>query len=237
MDSPSDIASFYAQVWNGQQLDSVEHYSRIREDFNRTQNPRLFLYLLAGSVKGSVRYNSDGFFNQSPDKRRSGTRPERMRLNISGVSTLLQGKTIFSCMDYREVLVRAGTKDLVYMDPPYQGVCGDRDGRYFSGINHNDFVIALEELNSRNISFIVSYDGRHGGKTFGELLPDSLSLTRIELDAGRSSQSTLLGLDENTFESLHLSQSLTKKLAFKSSDYLKPLSPHSARRELVRLYV
>jgi DNA adenine methylase len=216
---PADTASFYESVWNDQHDDSIEHYYRVREDFNRTQDPRLFLYLLARCVKGSVRYNSEGMFNQSPDKRRHGTRPKTMHTNIFGVSTLLKGKTKFSSLDYSDVLAKAQKNDLVYMDPPYQGVCGNRDSRYFSGIYHNDFVASLEELNSREISYIVSYDGRRGDKSFGELLPDSLELTRIELDAGRSSQSTLLGIDENTYESLYLSRALTNKLADKPADY------------------
>ena len=222
VENPVETASFYEQIWNGQHDDSIEHFYRIREDFNRTQDPRLFLYLLARCVKGSVRYNASGMFNQSPDKRRCGTRPETMRTNILGVSALLKGKASFSSSDYRDVLATAKTSDLVYMDPPYQGVCGDRDSRYFSGIGHGDFVAALEELNTRGVSYIVSYDGRRGDKTFGELLPSSLDLTRIELEAGRSSQSTLLGRDEVTYESLYLSQALTDKLAHKPTDYRQP---------------
>ncbi len=222
VENPVETASFYEQVWNAQHDDSIEHFYRIREDFNRTQDPRLFLYLLARCVKGSVRYNASGMFNQSPDKRRCGTRPETMRTNILGVSALLKGKAYFTSVDYREVLATAKTSDLVYMDPPYQGVCGDRDSRYFSGIGHGDFVAALEELNTRGISYIVSYDGRRGDKTFGELLPSALDLTRIELEAGRSSQSTLLGRDEVTYESLYLSQALTDKLADKPTNYCQP---------------
>ena len=82
---PVDTASFYEKVWNEQHGDSVEHYNRVRAEFNRTQDPRLFLYLLARCVKGSVRYNADGMFNQSPDKRRHGTLPQTMRTNIFGV--------------------------------------------------------------------------------------------------------------------------------------------------------
>jgi DNA adenine methylase len=104
------------------------------------------------------------------------------------------------------------------MDPPYQGVCGDRDSRYLSGIDHKEFFTALEELNSRGISYIVSYDGRRGGKKFGESLPASLDLTYIELDAGRSSQATLLGRDEVTYESLYLSRHVTKKISKKSTE-------------------
>lgn len=122
--------------------------------------------------------------NQSPDKRRHGTQPKTMRTNIFGVSTLLKGKAEFSSLDYRNILVKAKTTDLVYMDPPYQGVCGERDSRYLSGIYHGDFVSALEVLNTKGIPYIVSYDGRRGDKIFGELLPASLDLTRVELEAG-----------------------------------------------------
>lgn len=54
---PVETALFYEQVWSAQHDDSIEHFYQVREDFNRTQDPRLFLYLLARCVKGSVRYN------------------------------------------------------------------------------------------------------------------------------------------------------------------------------------
>ena len=101
---PAEIANYYETIWNQQHDDSSEHYYRIREDFNRTNDPGLFLYLLARCAKGSVRYNADGLFNQSPDKRRHGTRPITMRENIFGVSALLKGKTVISSIDYKDVL-------------------------------------------------------------------------------------------------------------------------------------
>lgn len=205
---PVEIANYYETIWNQQHDDTIEHYYRVREDFNRTGDPRLFLYLLARCAKGSVRYNTEGLFNQSPDKRRHGTRPETMRDNIFGVSTLLKGKSVISSLDYKDVLSNVNEDDVVYMDPPYQGVCGDRDSRYFSGISYEEFLAALSELNVRHIRYAVSYDGRTGNKTFGNRLPESLSLTLIELEAGRSSQATLLGRDAITVESLYLSPRL-----------------------------
>ena len=83
--------------------------------------------------------------------------------------------------------------------------------------------IAADELNARKLQYIISYDGRRGDKTFGEYLPESLDMTRIEIEAGRSSQSTLLGLDEVTFESLYLSRALTEKLSSKPVNSYKPL--------------
>ncbi|MBI5238089.1 MAG: DNA adenine methylase [Deltaproteobacteria bacterium] len=215
---PVEIADFYKTLWNQQHDDPIEHYYRVREDFNRTGDPRLFLYLLTRCVKGSVRYNAEGLFNQSPDKRRHGTRPETMRGNIFGVSSLLKGKTIISSLDYKDVLLNVNGDDVVYMDPPYQGVCGDRGSRYFSGILYDELVMALAGLNTRNIRYAVSYDGRTGNKTFGARLPESLSLTLIELEAGRSSQATLLKREAITVESLYLSPRLAIEVA--ASPYL-----------------
>jgi DNA adenine methylase len=212
INQPEELADAYKKIWRAQEPETLEHYYRAREDFNRTNDPRLFLYLLARCVKGSVRYNADGLFNQSPDKRRRGTHPATMRENILGVSSLFHGKTIVTAHGYQDVLANVTKDDVVYMDPPYQGVCGERDGRYFSGIKFDEFVVALDLLNRRGVRFLVSYDGRTGGRVHGQPLPDYLDLILVELEAGRSSQATLLGRDEMTVESLYLSANLAAEI-------------------------
>ncbi len=236
IENSSEITDFYLKLWNEQHDDSVAHYFEVRSRFNETNDPKLFLYLLARCVKGSVRYNSEGFFNQSPDKRRKGTRPEIMRKNIVGVSNLLKGKCKFTSLDYREVLEQIQEGDFIYMDPPYQGVCGNKDSRYLSGIDFDDFVLSIEQLNRKRAVFAISYDGRLGDKSFGKVLPKNLNLKRIEIEVGRSSQSTLLGKEETTIESLYLSPSLAESLAdiqlkdfnyiYKKTNQLKLLEKH-----------
>lgn len=210
--NPQQLIESYAKVWNEQltyQGGSVEHYYKIREDFNNgNQSAANMLYLLARCVKGSVRYSSSGQFNQSPDKRRMGTHPQNLARNIFMISSYLKDKTDFSSMDYREVARSARPGDVVYMDPPYQGVCSSRDNRYFSGIDFHDFVVCIEELNSRGIDFIISYDGTCGDKQYGIDLPAELGLRKIMLNAGLSSQSLLLGKKETTVEALYLSHNL-----------------------------
>jgi len=209
---PTELARFYKELWQQQHPDSLEHYYRVREDFNRTQDARLLLYLLARCVKGAVRYNSEGLFNQSPDKRRHGTRPETMRENILGLSALLRGRTVVSSLDYRDVLANVGTDDVVYMDPPYQGVCGERDSRYFAGVMFDEFVDELAKLNRRGIWYAVSYDGQTGAKRFGRPMPKLLDLTLVQLEAGPSTQATLLGRNAITVESLYLSAPLAEEV-------------------------
>jgi len=213
IETPESMISQYRKLWEKQIDDPRSFYDRVRADFNRTGKPDLFLYLLARCVKGSVRYNSQGEFNQSPDNRRQGMKPETMRLQILGASYYLKGKTTISSVNYRDVLEKATPADLIYMDPPYQGVCGNRDSRYLQSVQFCEFVEVLEVLNNSSIRYLVSYDGRTGTKTFGKALPDELNLTLIELYAGRSSQSTLLGRDDITIESLYLSPALADELA------------------------
>jgi DNA adenine methylase len=212
VEEPEIIADQYKTLWTSQLDNPRLYYDDIREKFNLTGRSDYLLYLLARCVKGSIRYNANGEFNQSPDNRRKGMRPKTMRENILGVSHLLKGKLIFSSKNYRDVLELSTPDDLVYMDPPYQGVCGNRDTRYLAGIQFCEFVAELEELNNKSIKFIISYDGRTGEKMHGKKLPDHLELTHIEIEAGRSSQETLLGRNASTVESLYLSPALIDKI-------------------------
>jgi len=77
----------------------------------------------------------------------------------------------------------------------------------------NVSVVNAAVLNLKNVRSLVSYDGRLGNRSYGKPLPAKLHLTLVELEAGRSSQSTLPGREEMTVESLYLSRSLAEELA------------------------
>lgn len=209
---PQEAADCYQSVWRGRDADHLRHYHSIRDRFNHTNDPRLLLYLLARCVKSSVRYNGAGQFNQSPDKRRLGTNPTRMRRNLMAVSMLLRGRSTFTAWDFGEVLRSVTTSDVVYLDPPYQGVGGTRDHRYSSSVSFDQFCSGLDQLNVKGVRYAVSYDGRAGDASYGKPLPDSLDLVLLEIEAGRSSQATLLGRNATTIESLYLSQSLAEEV-------------------------
>ena len=212
---PEIVVKNYYDIWSGQIGNEEEYYYQVRQEFNKTQNPNHLLFLLAKCVKAAVRYNSNGEFNQSPDKRRKGRRPENMRDDILGVSNLLKGKVEFQSKDYVEIINSAKTDDLVYLDPPYQGTAKNGGFRYLETLSYDNFVISLHELNKKNISYIISYDGRTGDKTYGENLPEKLELTKIEINAGRSSIATLHNRNEITYEALYLSKSLCNRIDMK----------------------
>ncbi len=211
IERPERLVAQYERLWLAQHPDRKDYFFRIRREFNSTRQPHHLLYLLARIVKGSVRYSAEGSFNQSADNRRSGMRPDTMRKNILGVSRLLAKKTALSCGDFQEAAGKAEAGDVVYMDPPYQGTSFTRDHRYCNGLAYDDFVDALSEMNRKDVSYIVSYDGITGGKTHGKQLPARLSLRHLHIHAGRSSQATLLGGNDETIESLYLSPALADR--------------------------
>jgi len=104
INNPQKISDNYERLWHEQAGKEKEYYKFIREEFNKTNKPEYLLYLLARCVKGAIRYNTIGEFNQSPDNRRKGRSPDRMRDDIFRVSKLLKGKTIVSSVDYKEIL-------------------------------------------------------------------------------------------------------------------------------------
>ena len=219
IEQPDEIADKYEALWEAQLGKERQFYDDIRDEFNRTHCPDLFLYLLARCVKASVRYNSNGEFNQSPDNRRKGRHPVRMRSEIQAFSALLKHRTEFTSLNFSDTATRLEpVDDFVYLDPPYQGTLGTRDARYCSGVDLCELIEFLDELNQRNVMFALSYDGIKGNKSYGVELPKELRLYQILLDAGRSTQSTLLGQADVTYESLYLSPALVEYLGL-TQDY------------------
>lgn len=212
IETPQQLYEDYKRVWEEQfSGDTTEHFFTVRKRFNSgDKSPANMLYLLARCVKGAVRYNAAGEINQSPDKRRHGTKPETILKNIESISGLLKGKTSFYSLDYHEIFGLTKPGDIVYMDPPYQGVSNVRDNRYYAGVPFGEFAESLEVLNKKGVDFLISYDGVCGGKSYGEDLPESLECKKLLLNAGRSTQATLLGKKDVTYEALYVSRGLQK---------------------------
>ena len=217
INDPESISGNYQRLWKQQLGHEKEFYKQIRDEFNKTHRPDYLLYLLARGVKGAIRYNANGEYNQSPDNRRLGKNPSTMRKEIVFISTLLKNKSTITNLDYRQSTSQANQYDLVYLDPPYQGVCSNRDSRYLAGINYNDLVLYLDDLNRREVPFILSYDGKTGDKVHGKDIPNELGIIKIEISAGRSTTSTLNGGNDITIESLYLSKVLIDRLGISQS--------------------
>ncbi|HEX3551156.1 MAG TPA: DNA adenine methylase, partial [Candidatus Elarobacter sp.] len=151
IDEPTRIGDEYEVTWR-EQFDEGAHFERIRARFNAERSPADLLYVLARCVKAALRFNGEGEFNQSADRRRNGMKPERFRLEASAAARLLRGRSAVMTGDFRSALDLATPRDLVYLDPPYAGVSG-RDRRYHAQIDRTAIVEAIERLNDARIPF------------------------------------------------------------------------------------
>lgn len=200
---PIPLAERYAALWRDGS--DPDHYRAVRDAFNRDPDPAKLLYLLARCVKGAVRFNRRGEFNQAADRRRRGMTPERARAELLGAHRLLTGRADVTAGDYAALLAQATPADVVYLDPPYEGTSGARDQRYARILDRDRLIADLAALQARDIPTLLSFDGSRGAQTYGTPLPDALGLRREAITLGRSAQSTLLGRTDITVESLYLS--------------------------------
>jgi DNA adenine methylase len=206
---PASLADVYQALWERERFRPIDAYYEIRSEFNQDRDPAKLLFLLARCVKNAVRFNPAGEFNQSPDKRRRGTLPATMRMNLMRAHELLAGRCEVHCGDFFELIECSRQGDFVYLDPPYQGTSEGRNRRYIAGVTRNKVMECLELLNTRGVPFILSYDGFCGDIAYGETLPKEMA-SQILLDVGRSSQATLNGEQHTTVESLYLSPILAR---------------------------
>ncbi len=207
LQTPDKIADQYEALWNRERCNAIDEYYLIRSEFNIDRDPAKLLYLLARCVKNAVRFNPSGEFNQSPDKRRTGTQPKTMRMELNAAHQLLRGRSQAVTQDFMSLFEEAVPGDFFYLDPPYQGTSEGRDQRYFESVARERIVEGLTLLNEKGIPFVLSYDGSCGNMNYGEPLPADLA-DRALLDVGRSSQATLNGKDHITIESLYISRCL-----------------------------
>lgn len=211
LNDPDTLSTQYAQLWNMQLEDPKAFFFEVRDRFNNNPEPADFLYLLNRIVKGAIRYGKDGKFNQTADNRRLGAKPEIVSHRIHAVSTTLKGTKAIAC-DFEDIVAEATSSDIIYMDPPYQGTSENADHRYFASLSKSNFEEALARMNSKSLSYIVSYDVVDANRSYGNPLDGSLDLTHLHLAAGTSAQASLLGRTEQTVESLYLSKALVKRI-------------------------
>ncbi len=212
VEEPDGTVARYRAVWEGHREGGLGFFNEVRERYNGGKDPVDLLYLICRCVKNAVRFNKDGRFTQSVDKRRLGMHPDRMHAAVVGVSSILRGRVLFRVGDWRETSDDAGPGDFVYMDPPYLGTSIGRDKRYHQQLPPQALVDGLRDLRRRNVPFVLSYDGMTGNRAYGPPLPSDLGLTRLLLHAGTSSQATLSGRYEQTLESLYVTPGLSEPI-------------------------
>lgn len=180
--TPDVISESYNRDWHRLQKEGFQVFYEIRDRFNNLQTPEDLLFLSRTCVNGLIRFNSDGKFNNSFHHTRPGISPDKLAKIVEDWSKRIQ-QTTFLAQNYIETTQSAKKGDLVYLDPPYFHT----KGRYYGTIDYDQFIAYLENLNSRGVMFILSYDGVRGTDNFTVDIPKELFKRHEYISSGNSS--------------------------------------------------
>lgn len=200
---PNDIKEGYRIRWENLQKEGEEMYYDVREKFNRdpdNADPNDFLFLLRTCMNGLVRFNERGDFNTSFHIGRPGIHPDKMDVIIDDWNRRISN-TVFLCDDYRNVLYTATDEDIVYLDPPYLNTKGMYGG-YF---DYQNLLECLDDMNRRNVRWMLSYDGKSGDNDKTVDVPKELYSRHEYVKSGVSSFKRIVKKEKAmVFESLYL---------------------------------
>lgn len=210
---PGTVIDDYSKQWEQlrNELESIDtknksdkhlpkYYYKVRTRFNKDPNPLDLNFLMRTCVNGIVRFNDRGEFNNSFHLSRRGMQPRRFESIVKQWNAAIQ-EAQFLAVDYQQTISDAKSGDFVYFDPPYAG----NKQRYVADLELDDFFQQLERLNSKNVRWALSFDGRRGGKNLTHDVPRSLYKRHVYLHSGNSAVNKVLnGPVEKVEESLYL---------------------------------
>lgn len=197
---PVALSLSYKTNWTRLQTEGHQVFYEIRDHFNSFKDPESLLFLSRTCVNGLIRFNKNGEFNNSFHHTRPGIKPDTLTAIINDWSCRISS-TSFICADYRETTSTAKRGDFIYLDPPYFNT----KGRYYGGIDYDEFFEYLDRLNQLGISFALSFDGQRGEKIYSSPIPKELYKRKILLPSGNSAFRKLQDKEkEAVFESLYL---------------------------------
>lgn len=201
-DKPTFLIEEYSRMWN--EINSIEsdedrkeYFYNVREKFNKTRKPELFLFLSRTCTNGLIRYNSSGNFNTSYHFNRTGIKPETYKKILYEWSNKLNENNVqFVNQSYEEVMSEEG--DFVYLDPPYFKT----KGIYYGEIDYDKF---FDWMRKQEGKYILSFNGTIGNIDNTYSIPTDLFSGHLYLSSGRSTFKDLrTDNTEYVYESLYV---------------------------------
>jgi DNA adenine methylase len=176
-DEPTILIDEYESNWRMLQSRGANYYQEIRREFNQSQNPHLFFFLLRTCRNGLVRFNQAGEFNAAFHGDRPGMDPKTVKKIAGDWKLRLASKDVhFSVRDYRQITATEG--DFLYLDPPYR----NKDGKYYYG--RFDLYEFFAWLRGQPCDYAFSLNGYLGDEDRTVDVPTDLYDGHMLLDNG-----------------------------------------------------
>lgn len=194
----------YVKYWNllndEKNPDSYKVFYEVREQFNITFRPEDLFFLSRTCVNGLIRFNRQGEFNNSLHYTRKGINPKKLEKIIYYWVEKIENVQ-FKHIDYMDILSLVKKGDFVYLDPPYFNT----KGMYYGAIDMGPFLSFLEQLNSKGVNYMLSFDGKTCAKDYTFDIPNELYKRHEYLHTGKSTFKKVIDKEANiVYESLYM---------------------------------
>jgi len=214
--NPQEIFNNYKIMWKELNKDNdlerkKNYFNKIREEFNKTKDAKLFFFIMRTTTNGMPRYNSNGEFNNSFHVTRKGINPSRLETILYQWNKLLNRFNVeFLHCSYDSI--KPSKYDFMYLDPPYVNT----RGMYYGTIDYDNLWRFLKNC---DCDYFLSLDGIAGDEINIVDIPKELYNQHLLLYSGNSSFRRVIG--KNTHVSV------------KESLYVKTNKPH---KEQIKLF-
>lgn len=170
--NPKKLGNEYKKRWELFNKNRKEVYALIKNDFNKKNNPYDFFFLSRSCYGGVLRYRKDGFFS-TPIGPHNPVPPNEIKIRINDWTDRIK-KIKIECCDYSKTILKAGTDDIVYCDPPYF----DSQKIIYGAQNfsYEDLLEKLEFVKKKGAFIALSMDGskKSGNKIIDLNIPKNL---------------------------------------------------------------
>ncbi|QDT24444.1 Dam family site-specific DNA-(adenine-N6)-methyltransferase [Gimesia chilikensis] len=186
-ENPRKLVLRYDEMWRKLQKEGASFYQSVRDEFNDSQCPALFFFLLRTCRNGLIRFNQQGNFTAAFHHGRGGMKPDTVRRIILDWSNLLRQYDVrFYWRNYQRIQASEG--DLLYLDPPYR--ISPRFVLYNGPFDFETFFCWLRKQSS---DYLLSLNGFSGEEDRRVDVPTDLYDEHLLIDSGSSSLARMNG--------------------------------------------
>lgn len=186
-ENPRLLVLKYEEMWRRLQNEGADFYLSIRDEFNDSQCPALFFFLLRTCRNGLIRFNQQGYFTAAFHYGRTGMKPDTVRRIILDWSKILRQYDVrFYCRNYQRIQASEG--DLMYLDPPYR-----ISPRFVLYNGPFDFERFFRWLRKQPSDYFLSLNGFSGDQDRRIDVPVDLYDEHLLVDSGTSSLARMNG--------------------------------------------
>lgn len=181
--------------------DDANAYASLRESYNKEKTPEKLWSLILSCNSNLMRFNQNGFFNQTFGKRSYNSNTDKKVNEFINKIRPYKDKFIFTSKHFNDIKINKPT--MVYLDPPY-ATCEDSNGNITNNMiseagynttykKEDDIKLYnyIHELHKNNSSFMLSGLLEHDGKKswlLNQLVRDGFKYKILDFDYNKVSK-------------------------------------------------